>query len=119
MCGRFTLRTGKKEIADQFPLFDVPEPAPHFNVAPTQNVAAARILLDGPRREVALLRWGLIPSWADDPAIGNRLINARGDTVADKPSFRSAYRKRRCLVLADGFFEWQKTGGKNKQPTTS
>jgi putative SOS response-associated peptidase YedK len=115
MCGRYTLATRKEEIADQLPLFDVPELEPRYNVAPTQSVAAARIVADGARREIALLRWGLIPSWADDPAIGNRMINARADTVAEKPAFRAAYKKRRCLILADGFFEWQKTGGK-KQP---
>ncbi len=115
MCGRFTLATRKQEIADQFPLFDIPDLDPHYNIAPTQSVTAARILPEGPKREIVLLRWGLIPSWADDPSIGNRLINARADTVASKPSFRSAYRKRRCLILADGFYEWQKTGG-TKQP---
>jgi putative SOS response-associated peptidase YedK len=115
MCGRFTLSTRPKQITDSFPPFDVPALEPHYNIAPTQAVAAARILPNGSQRQVVLLRWGLIPSWSDDPGIGNRLINARSETVADKPSFRSAYRKRRCLVLADGFFEWQKIGGK-KQP---
>jgi putative SOS response-associated peptidase YedK len=115
MCGRFTLATEKKEIEEHFPLFDVPDLTPRFNIAPTQEVAAARILPDGPKREVALLRWGLVPSWADDLSIGNRLINARAETVAEKPSFRSAYKKRRCLIVTDGFYEWQKTEGK-KQP---
>jgi putative SOS response-associated peptidase YedK len=115
MCGRFTLTTSRKQVAEQFPLFEVPDLEPRFNIAPTQPVAAARVLAEPERREVVLLRWGLIPSWADDPAIGNRLLNARAETVADKPSFRSAYRKRRCLIPADGFYEWQKLG-KQKQP---
>src|SRR5262245_12175786 len=100
MCGRFTLATEKKEIEEQLPLFDIPELQPRFNIAPTQEVAAARILPDGSKREVVLLRWGLVPSWADDLSIGNRLINARAETVAEKPSFRSAYKKRRCLIVA-------------------
>src|SRR5437764_14827313 len=104
MCGRFTLTTRKKEIADAFPLFDVPDLEPRYNVAPTQAVAAARILPEGSTREIALLRWGLIPSWADDKKIGNQLINARAETVATKPAFRSAYRTRRCLVRGDGFY---------------
>jgi putative SOS response-associated peptidase YedK len=115
MCGRYTLSTTKKDIAEQFPLFEMPDLPPNYNVAPTQTVAAARIIADGNRRQIALLRWGLVPSWAEDLSIGNRLINARAETVADKPAFRAAYRKRRCLIVADGFFEWQKTGSK-KQP---
>jgi putative SOS response-associated peptidase YedK len=115
MCGRFTLKSGSQKLAEAFPLFEAPELEPRYNIAPTQQVAAARILPDGPKQEIVLLHWGLIPSWADDPSIGNRLINARAETVAEKPSFRSAFRKRRCLVLADGFFEWQKVDGK-KQP---
>ncbi len=115
MCGRFTLATSPAKLTELLPLFDVPELPPRFNIAPSQPVAVARRLPDRARGEVVLLRWGLIPAWADDPAIGNRLINARAETVADKPSFRAAYRKRRCLVLADGFYEWQKTGAR-KQP---
>jgi putative SOS response-associated peptidase YedK len=85
------------------------------NIAPTQQVAAVRRPTAQEGREFVLLRWGLIPPWADDPAVGNRLINARAKTVADKPSFGPALRCRRCLVLADGFFEWQ-TGKGKKQP---
>jgi putative SOS response-associated peptidase YedK len=115
MCGRFTLATRPQQIADEFPLFDLPELAPRYNIAPTQTVAVARILPEGPKREIALLRWGLVPSWAADPSVGTRMINARAETAATKPAFRAAYRKRRCLVLADGFYEWQKVG-KKKQP---
>jgi putative SOS response-associated peptidase YedK len=83
---------------------------PRFNIAPTQPVAGVRRGSSG--REAALLHWGLIPSWSKDPAIGSRMINARAETLSSKPSFR----KRRCLILADGFYEWQKTGGRSKQP---
>jgi putative SOS response-associated peptidase YedK len=115
MCGRFTLSTSPQKLTELLPLFDIPDLAPRYNIAPTQPVAAARIVPGPDRREVALLRWGLVPSWAEDPSIGNRMINARAETVAEKPSFRAAFRKRRCLILADGFYEWQKVGGK-KQP---
>lgn len=99
-------------------LFLFPEMAaqePRYNIAPTQEVAAVRSAAGGPQRELVFFRWGLIPGWADDPGIGNRLINARAETAAEKPSFRSAFRQRRCLILADGFFEWQKLAGR-KQP---
>lgn len=82
---------------------------PRYNIAPTQFVAAIRRNEDQ-LNEFTMLRWGLVPFWAKDPAIGNRMINARAETVAEKPSFRTAYRKRRCLILADGFYEWRKEG---------
>jgi putative SOS response-associated peptidase YedK len=85
-----------------------------FNVAPTQMVAAVRDRADK-SRELAILKWGLVPSWATDPAIGNRMINARAESIAEKPSFRTAFKKRRCLVLADGYYEWKQIG-KSKQP---
>lgn len=101
-------------LVRQFRL-DVAEPLrPRYNIAPTQDVPVVRTTPDG-QRELVMMRWGLVPSWADDPAIGNRMINARGETVAEKPSFRAALKKRRCLVVADGYFEWKKTG-KAKQP---
>jgi len=115
MCGRFTLRAPASLVAEQFALFEMAPFAPRFNIAPSQPVAVVRLLPDEPERQLAWLRWGLIPSWATDPAIGNRMINARAETVAEKPAFRAALRRRRCLVIADGFYEWQKTGGK-KQP---
>ncbi|MBL8828450.1 MAG: SOS response-associated peptidase [Planctomycetaceae bacterium] len=113
MCGRFTLRYSATAFAQQLGLFDVPAFEPRYNIAPTQSIAVIRNH-DG-QRQAADLHWGLIPSWADDPSIGNRMINARGETVASKPSFRSAFKQRRCLILADGFYEWQKLG-KAKQP---
>ena len=110
MCGRYTLKTSPRTIAEHFELPEVPELLPRFNVAPTQDVPVVRLGDEG--RSLSLLRWGLIPSWADDPAIGNRLINARAETVAEKPAFRTAFKKRRCLVVADGFYEWKRENGK-------
>jgi putative SOS response-associated peptidase YedK len=112
MCGRFTLRTPNSILAEQF-LTEVPDFSPRFNIAPTQDVPIIRAAKDG--RTLSLARWGLIPSWAKDTKIAFGTINARGDTVAEKPAFRTAYKKRRCLVIADGYFEW-KTVGKAKLP---
>lgn len=113
MCGRYSLIADIQELARQFE-FDgtgfVHEP--RYNVAPTQSVLTVTNR-EGRRGE--FMRWGLIPSWAKDASIGNRMINARGETVAEKPSFRTALQRRRCLVLADGFYEWQKVG-KGKRP---
>lgn len=116
MCGRFTLTASIEKLREQFPLFELPEESvPRYNVAPTQLILAVRQAEGEARPRGVFLRWGLVPSWADDLAIGNRLINARADTVAQKPSFRAAFKKRRCLILADGFYEWIKEG-KKKQP---
>jgi len=108
MCGRFTLRSSPRAIATEFDLFDVPDLRPRYNIAPTQQIPIIRMANGGTGRELAMVRWGLIPFWADDPTIGNRMINARADTVAIKPSFRHPFKLRRCLVVADGFFEWKK-----------
>jgi putative SOS response-associated peptidase YedK len=113
MCGRFTLSQSAEAIASTFQLSTVPELAPRYNIAPTQPIAT--ILLEGDLRQLQMLRWGLIPSWAKDLTIGAKMINARAETVAEKPAFRSAFRRRRCLVVADGFYEWQSQKGK-KQP---
>jgi putative SOS response-associated peptidase YedK len=115
MCGRFTLRSSPRAIATEFDLFDVPDLRPRYNVAPTQQIPIVRMASGGGDRELAMVRWGLIPFWASDQAIGNRMINARADTVATKPSFRHPFKLRRCLVVADGFFEWKKEG-QVKQP---
>lgn len=120
MCGRFTLRT---PAADWCQLFlidpgDLPAGAgqlPRYNIAPTQQVLAVIRPEPGESRRLESFRWGLLPSWADDPAIGNRMINARGETVAIKPAFRSAFRSRRCLIPADGYYEWR-SGRDGKQP---
>ncbi len=106
MCGRYVIKSPSAKLKVKFRLDDVPLFKPRYNVAPTQAVPAVRDE-DGKRR-LAMLRWGLIPSWAKDAKIGYRLINARSDTVATKPSFRSAFKKRRCLILADRFYEWKK-----------
>jgi putative SOS response-associated peptidase YedK len=115
MCGRFTLTDPDADLAVQFNLPEIPELAPRYNIAPTQPVAAVRVAANGSGREMVLLRWGLIPFWAKDPNIGTRMINARSETVGEKPAFRAAFKRRRCLVVADGFYEWQKQNG-TKQP---
>ena len=120
MCGRFVL-------VDWYGVeqrFDLPEadlrqiserytemgesPFPRYNIAPTQDVLAVRNEGDGNR--AGMMRWGLVPSWAKDPKIGNRMINARSETLTERPSFRSAYRRRRCLIIADSFYEWRREG---------
>ena len=114
MCGRFTQAAPGEVIAELFELPAVPDLAPRYNIAPTQAVAVVRQAAGG-RRELVQLHWGLIPSWAKDRSIGSRMINARAETVAEKPAFRAALRSRRCLVVADGFYEWQRLGAR-KQP---
>jgi putative SOS response-associated peptidase YedK len=105
MCGRFTLTPSRSALQAAFPGLDLPaDYRPRYNIAPTQPVLALRSVDGAPR--AGWLRWGLVPSWAKDPSIGNRMINARAETLAEKPSFRNAYRQRRCVVLADGFYEW-------------
>jgi putative SOS response-associated peptidase YedK len=114
MCGRYSLTTAPEAMREVFGFENLPNLAPRYNIAPTQDVAVVRRAANG-TRELALLRWGLIPSWAKDTAIGARMINARAETVAEKPAFKSAFRSRRCLVPADGFYEWRKEAG-GKQP---
>jgi putative SOS response-associated peptidase YedK len=115
MCGRYTLTSPGEVIAELFELVDVPEVLPHYNLAPTQEAAVVRVAAPGAPRRLDYLRWGLIPYWATDPAIGNRMINARAESVADKPAYRDSFRRRRCLVPADGFYEWKRQG-KARQP---
>ncbi len=116
MCGRFSQSISATAIADAFRVAPIDIP-PHYNVAPSQTVAAVVRLPDADR-QLQLLQWGLIPSWAKDPTIGYKTINARAETAAQKPSFRSAFRHRRCLIPADGFYEWQHAADRksNKQP---
>jgi putative SOS response-associated peptidase YedK len=111
MCGRFAFYSPAEATAALFGVVAAPEVEPRYNIAPTQYVAAVR-QGDDQERELVMLRWGLVPFWAKDPSIGNRMINARAETVAEKPSYRAAYRHRRCLVLADGFYEWQRVDDK-------
>ncbi|MCC7206978.1 MAG: SOS response-associated peptidase [Anaerolineae bacterium] len=114
MCGRYSVAVDPEQLASRFNAELPPEPLPkRLNAAPTESLPV--LLNEGPRR-IELVRWGLIPSWADDPSIGSRLINARAETLAEKPSFRSALKSRRCLVLADAFYEWQKTEDGKKTP---
>ncbi len=116
MCGRYTLTAPGDAIVDAFELAATPQLPARYNIAPTQEVAAVRLPRGGGERELVNLRWGLVPSWASDPSMGNRMINARAETVAEKPAFRSAFRRQRCLVLSDGYYEWKKLPDGSKQP---
>jgi putative SOS response-associated peptidase YedK len=111
MCGRFTVNCSPVDVGALFGVTETLHPAEtSFNVAPGQGVPV--VWDDGSGRRLDAFRWGLIPSWAKDPSIGNRLINARAETVAEKPAFRQAFLRRRCLILADGFYEWKAQGGR-------
>ena len=110
MCGRFAFYSPGEATAALFGVSGSLPVEARYNIAPTQYIAAVRND-DEDGRELTMLRWGLVPFWAKDPSIGNRMINARAETVAEKPSYRAAYRHRRCLVLADGFYEWHTEGG--------
>ncbi len=119
MCGRFALMTPTEQLAmifdvDQTSVAALPPSVPRYNIAPTQPVIAIRLDENG-QRELTFFHWGLIPSWAKDMKFGARMINARSETVAEKPSFRAAFKRRRCLIPADGFYEWQKLAS-GKQP---
>jgi len=109
MCGRYALHANPEVVALMFGLSEIPAYQPRFNIAPAAQVLIIR------KNEAAMVRWGLVPRWAKDPSIGARMNNARAETVAEKPSFREAYRKRRCLIPASGFYEWTLENGR-KQP---
>ena len=117
MCGRFTLKTDPETLTETFPGFTTPaadEMVPRYNIAPSQQVA---VVANNGGNSVEFFQWGLIPSWAKDPKIGNRMINARSETLAEKPSFRTPYKRRRCLILTDGFYEWRaEPGSQTKTP---
>ncbi len=116
MCGRYRLGRGREAFVKYFGTdADDLDWSPRFNIAPTQDVPVVRQDRSEPKRSLSLLRWGLIPRWAADASLGAKLINARSETVADKPSFRACLRERRCLVPADGFYEWKRES-KSKQP---
>jgi putative SOS response-associated peptidase YedK len=105
MCGRFSLTLTAEQLSLAFPWLNVPSQLqPRYNIAPSQPVAT---VANDDRHQVDFFQWGLVPSWAKDPSVGNRMINARAETLAEKPSFRTAFRRRRCLILTDGFYEWQ------------
>lgn len=112
MCGRYDLPPSPRELADLFQLAGVPDLGAKYNIAPTQPVPVVRVA--GQARELVSLRWGFIPSWSKDGKLAP--INAMSETAPDKPMFRSAFRKRRCLLPATGFYEWKPTGAKRKQP---
>lgn len=111
MCGRFAFYSPAEATAALFGATSQASPTARFNIAPTQDIAVIR-RDDSRELTLTMLRWGLVPFWAKDPSIGNRMINARAETVAEKPSFRNAYRKRRCLIPADGFYEWHTSEGR-------
>lgn len=115
MCGRFSLTTAPEAMRALFEYENLPNLAPRYNVAPTQPVAVVRRRDGGAGRELVMLRWGLVPGWAKEIGIGARMINARAETLAEKPAFREAFDRRRCLVPADGFYEWRVEDGR-KQP---
>lgn len=114
MCGRFALKAPPSKLISRFALDECAEFSPRYSIPPGTDIPVIRQSPEG-KRVLHLLRWGLIPHWSKDPSIGAKLNNARGETVAEKPSFREAFKRRRCLIPADGFYEW-KTEGKFKQP---
>ncbi|MEZ6041474.1 MAG: SOS response-associated peptidase [Planctomycetaceae bacterium] len=115
MCGRYTLKTPAPKLIELFHTPQFPDLTPRYNIAPTQRVLVIRIDPEN-KRQALLARWGLIPFWAKDVSIGARMINARSETVSEKPAFRQAWKKRRCLIPADGFFEWETVAPRQKQP---
>ena len=115
MCGRYTQKEKIDNLLKILQVARMPQLKPRYNIAPSQMVACVRNAPENGHREFVMLKWGLIPSWAKEASIGNKLINARGETVAEKPSFRRSFKFHRCLVLADGFYEWKREG-KGKQP---
>jgi putative SOS response-associated peptidase YedK len=115
MCGRYTLSSPTDDIALLFELPELPPVMPRYNLAPTQEAAVVRVPAPGAPRQLVPLRWGLIPYWAKEASIGNRMINARAESVAEKPAYKWSFKKKRCLIPADGFYEWKKEG-KTKQP---
>ncbi len=116
MCGRTILTAPGRELRELFGLERAPELQPHYNTPPSQPVAVVRVLRGSPGRSMDLLRWGLIPAWARDAKIGNKLALARVETVGTTPAFRDAFRSRRCLVVVDGFYEWKRDGKNASQP---
>jgi len=117
MCGRFTLTATLEEIMNRFDIqafLDQGDYAPSYNMAPSQSVLA--VINDGKSNRLGFLRWGLVPPWANDTSLGNKMINARAETISEKPSFRNAFKKKRCLVIADSFYEWKRNENKTKTP---
>ena len=115
MCGRFTLKTPVERLSEKFQFPQVVPLKPRYNIAPSQSVAVVRLLPDDADRKLAMLRWGLLPAWVKDPTKVQQPINAKAETAAEKPMFRDPFKRRRCLVPADGFYEWKQDEG-HKQP---
>src|SRR5256712_11061546 len=115
MCGGYTLRTPVERLAEQFQFPEMIPLKPRYNIVPSQSVAVVRLLPGDTDRTLAMLRWGLLPAWVKDPAKMQQPINAKAETAAEKPMFRDAFKRRRCLVPADGVYEWKQEGG-HKQP---
>ncbi len=115
MCGRFFLFTPEDVIAERFELNNRVKVEPRYNIAPTQDIVVVRIDPESSGREPVMLRWGLLPFWAEDQKISYKMINAQSETAAKKPAFRAAFKYRRCIIPADGFYEWKKEN-KKKQP---
>ncbi|MBO0347627.1 SOS response-associated peptidase [Phormidium pseudopriestleyi FRX01] len=115
MCGRFSFYQAPETVAELFQLAGIPQIKPRYNIAPTQSVSTVLQQEETQERQFQMMRWGLIPFWAKDVKMGAKLINARSETVSEKPSFRSPFKHRRCWILADGFYEWETTDS-GKQP---
>jgi putative SOS response-associated peptidase YedK len=115
MCGRYSLNATPAKVKVTFDLPDEPTLFPRFNISPTQDVPVVRALDAGAGRRLDMLHWGLVPFWAKDPSIGSRMINARAESVHQKPAYKQAFARRRCLVVADGFYEWRKVPGQTKK----
>jgi putative SOS response-associated peptidase YedK len=115
MCGRFTRKENFKQLAKVLGLQNIPAFPPRYNIAPSQLIACVRTNPESRKKECVQLKWGLVPSWAKEPGLGQKMINARAETVSEKPAFRKAFKLQRCLILADGFYEWKREG-KGKQP---
>jgi putative SOS response-associated peptidase YedK len=116
MCGRTALTATPDDLREAFGLAETPAVAPHYNVPPSQPVAVVRVMRASPGRRMDTVRWGLVPSWADDAKVGHKLSLARIETVATTPAFREVIRTRRCLVVVDGFYEWKRDGKRPSQP---
>src|ERR1700756_2237611 len=115
MCGRFTLKTPVERLSEKFQFPKIITLKPRYNIAPSQDIAVVRLLQDDTERKLAMQRWGLIPAWTKDLKKARMPINAKSETVAELPTFRAAFRQRRCLIPADGFYEWKQDEGR-KQP---
>lgn len=113
MCGRYVINADPNQLQQAFELTTVPQFAPRFNIAPTQT---APVITNDSPREAVMYRWGLIPSWAKDASLGGKMINARSESVEEKPAFRTAFKRRRCIVPMTGFYEWRKLDDNSKQP---